>query len=164
MEKLNGITSAKTTNAEDSRPITPGARSIQENLYATLPRSLKSEILVKSVVEDRETQLQNMALTQSKSVSELSQIKSLSEFPIPDKIEKLISRSATNKTDTETEQQSLANSRPMSQASKRGMNDIYASLPRSLKDQLIVRTKVEANEEVLAARQALVESKSPVEP
>ena len=51
----------------------------------------------------------------------------------------------------------------MSQASKRGMNDIYASLPRSLTDQLIVRTKVEADEEVLAARQALVESKSPVE-
>ena len=43
------------------------------------------------------------------------------------------------------------------------MNDIYASLPRSLKDQLIVRTKVEADGEVLAARQALVESKSPVE-
>merc|ERR1719208_190404 len=43
------------------------------------------------------------------------------------------------------------------------MNDIYASLPRSLKDQLIVRTKVEENEEVLAQRQALVESKSPVE-
>ena len=42
-------------------------------------------------------------------------------------------------------------------------DDIYASLPRSLKDQLIVRTKVEENEEVLAARQALVESKSPVE-
>ena len=39
----------------------------------------------------------------------------------------------------------------------------HASLPRSLTDQLIVRTKVEADEEVLAARQALVESKSPVE-
>ena len=85
--------------------MSPGARSIQENLYATLPRSLKSEILVKSVVEDRETQLQNMALTQSKSVSELSQIKSLAEFPIPDNIERLISRSATNKTDMDTEQQ-----------------------------------------------------------
>ena len=37
----------------------------------------------------------------------------------------------------------------MSQASKKGgMNDIYASLPRSLKDQLIVRTKVEADGEV----------------
>jgi len=162
MEKLNGITSAKTTNVEDSRPITPGARSIQENIYATLPKSLKSEILVKSVVEDHDTQLQNMALTQSKSVSELSQIKSLSEFPLPDNIEKLITRSATNKTDT-SEQQSLADSRPMSQASRKGMNDIYASLPRSLKDQLIVRTKVEENEEVLAQRQALVESKSPVE-
>ena len=43
------------------------------------------------------------------------------------------------------------------------MSDIYASLPRSLKDQLIVRTKVEENVEVLAQRQALVESKSPVE-
>ena len=60
---------------------------------------------MKSVVEDRETQLQNMALTQSKSVSELSQIKSLAEFPIPDNIERLISRSATNKTDMDTEQQ-----------------------------------------------------------
>ena len=62
---------------------------------------------------------------------------------------------------------SLADSRPISRAttgSRKGLkDDIYASLPRSLKDQLIVRTKVEENEEVLAARQALVESKSPVE-
>ena len=87
-----------------SRPISPGARSIQENLYATLPRSLKSEILVKSVVEDRETQLQNMALTQSKSVSELSQVKSISDFPIPDRIEKLIHRSDTNQTKTPEQQ------------------------------------------------------------
>ena len=42
-------------------------------------------------------------------------------------------------------------------------DDMYASLPRSLKDQLIVRTKVEENEEVLQQRQALVESKSPAE-
>ena len=42
-------------------------------------------------------------------------------------------------------------------------DDMYASLPRSLKNQLIVRTKVEENEEVLEQRQALVESKSPAE-
>ena len=95
------------TNIFFRRPITPGARSIQENIYATLPKSLKSEILVKSVVEDHDTQLQNMALTQSKSVSELSQIKSLSEFPLPDNIEKLITRSATNKTDTSEQQRSV---------------------------------------------------------
>merc|ERR1719394_1296619 len=167
MERLNGMKSEKPVDVNDSRPISPGARSIQENLYATLPRSLKSEILVKSVVEDQETQMQNMALTQSKSVSELSQIKSLSEFPIPDRIENLInnrSDTTNNKNLNQTpEQLSLADSRPMSQASRRGMNDIYASLPRSLKDQLIVRTKVEENEEILAQRQALVESKSPVE-
>merc|ERR1719450_1761743 len=155
--------SEKPVDVNDSRPISPGARSIQENLYATLPKSLKSEILVKSVVEDPDRQLQNMALTQSKSVSELSQIKALSDFPIPENIEKLISRSATNNKTETPEQQSLADSRPISQASRRGLNDIYASLPRSLTDQLIVRTKVEADEEVLAARQALVESKSPVE-
>merc|ERR1719394_775926 len=164
MERLNGMKSEKPVDVNDSRPISPGARSIQENLYATLPKSLKSEILVKSVVEDPDRQLQNMALTQSKSVSELSQIKSLSDFPIPENIEKLISRSATNKKTETPEVQSLADSRPISQASRRGMQaDIYASLPRSLKDQLIVRTKVEENEEVLAQRQALVESKSPVE-
>merc|ERR1711899_666829 len=168
MEMLASSKPAHSVEDEETRPLSPGARSIQENLYATLPKALKSEILVKSCVEDPEVQLEHMALTQSKSVSELSQIKSISEFPIPDKIERLISRSATNTRMTDTsEQQSLADSRPVSRAttaSRKGLkDDIYASLPRSLKDQLIVRTKVEENEEVLAQRQALVESKSPVE-
>merc|ERR1712223_1501448 len=168
MEMLASSKTAHSVEDEESRPLSPGARSIQENLYATLPKALKSEILVKSCVEDPEVQLEHMALTQSKSVSELSQIKSISEFPIPDKIERLISRSATNTRMTDTsEQQSLADRRPVSRAttaSRKGLkDDIYASLPRSLKDQLIVRTKVEENEEVLAQRQALVESKSPVE-
>merc|ERR1711936_250286 len=116
MERLNGMKSDKPVDVNDSRPISPGARSIQENLYATLPKSLKSEILVKSVVEDPDRQLQNMSLTQSKSVSELSQIKTLSDFPIPENIEKLISRSATNNKTETPEQQSLADSRPISQA------------------------------------------------
>merc|ERR1712128_387126 len=120
--------------------------------------------LVKSCVEEPEIQAERQALTQSKSVSELSQIKSLSDIPIPDNIEKLISRAATNKTET-PEQQSIE-SRPVSRGSRRVAGfkeDMYASLPRSLKDQLIVRTKVEENEEVLHQRQALVESKSPAE-
>ena len=91
------------------RPLSPGTRSIQENLYASLPRSLKSELRVKSCVEDPSVQLQNMELTQSKSVSELSQIKSIADFPVPDKIERLISRSATNTklTDTSEQQRSV---------------------------------------------------------
>merc|ERR1719433_208177 len=168
MEMLASSKSAQPVEDEDTRPLSPGTRSIQENLYASLPRSLKSELRVKSCVEDPSVQLQHMELTQSKSVSELSQIKSIADFPVPDTIERLISRSATNTKLTDTsEQQSLADSRPISRAttgSRKGLkDDIYASLPRSLKDQLIVRTKVEENEEVLAQRQALVESKSPVE-
>merc|ERR1719433_969446 len=168
MEMLASSKSAQPVEDEDTRPLSPGTRSIQENLYASLPRSLKSELRVKSCVEDPSVQLQHMELTQSKSVSELSQIKSIADFPVPDTIERLISRSATNTKLTDTsEQQSLADSRPVSRAttaSRKGLkDDIYASLPRSLKDQLIVRTKVEENEEVLAQRQALVESKSPVE-
>merc|ERR1712142_189804 len=164
MEMLSGFMTPKENADEtDTRPITPGGRSITENMYATLPKSLKSELLVKSCVEDPEVQQERMALTQSKSVSELSQIKSLSEFPIPENIEKLISRTATNKNES-PEQQSI-DSRPVSRnMSVKGFkDDMYASLPRSLKDQLIVRTKVEENEEVLQQRQALVESKSPAE-
>ena len=93
------------------RPITPGGRSITENIYATLPKALKSELLVKSCVEEPEIQAERQALTQSKSVSELSQIKSLSDIPIPDNIEKLISRAATNKTETPEQQRSVLISR-----------------------------------------------------
>merc|ERR1711887_372925 len=111
MEMLTGFMTPKENADEtDIRPITPGGRSITENMYATLPKSLKSELLVKSCVEDPEIQQERMALTQSKSVSELSQIKSLSDIPIPENIEKLISRTATNKTES-PEQQSL-DSRP----------------------------------------------------
>ena len=61
-----------------------------QDIYATLPKSLKSEVLVRSRVEDPEVQRQRRELTQSKSVSELAQVKSLSDFPIPANIEKLI--------------------------------------------------------------------------
>eukprot|EP00092_Neocalanus_flemingeri_P008461 GFUD01009118.1.p1 GENE.GFUD01009118.1~~GFUD01009118.1.p1 ORF type:complete len:1981 (+),score=531.91 GFUD01009118.1:270-6212(+) len=164
MERLSGFRTPKQ-ETDEIRPITPGSRSITESMYATLPKSLKNELLVKSCIEDPEIQQERRALTQSKSVSELSQIKSLSEIPIPENIEKLISRAATNKTET-PEQQSLADSRPVSRGSRSVAGfkeDMYASLPRSLKDQLIVRTKVEENDEVLHQRQALVESKSPAE-
>ena len=43
------------------------------------------------------------------------------------------------------------------------MEDIYASLPRSLKSELRVRTKVEEDEEELKRRQNLVQSKSPAQ-
>merc|ERR1711963_353780 len=56
-------------------------------------------------------------------------------------------------------------SRPPTSLSGKGLQaELYATLPRSLTEQqLLVRTKVEESAEVLQARQALVESKSPLE-
>ena len=55
--------------------------------FLSIPESLKSELLVKSKVEDPETVAKNREIVKTKSVSELSQIKDLSDIPIPDGIE-----------------------------------------------------------------------------
>ena len=78
------------------RPVTPSNLSLQGNIYATLPKSLKAELLVSSVVEDPLLAAERIQLTSSKSVSELSQIRSLADFPLPENIERLMSRAATN--------------------------------------------------------------------
>ena len=46
--------------------------------------------MVRSRIEDPEIQSQRRQIAQSKSVSELSQIQNLGEFPIPTTIEKLM--------------------------------------------------------------------------
>merc|ERR1712233_236494 len=119
-------------------------------------KSLKAELLVGSVVEDPEVVAQRMQITSSKSVSELSQVRSLSDFPIPENLERLMSRSATNHS--EPAEQS---SRPPTSFSSKGLQaEIYASLPRSLTEQqLLVRTKVE-DPTVLIERQQLQQTKS----
>ena len=64
--------------------------SIQENIYATLPKSLKSEVLVRTRVEDPEILKSRQEIVQSKSVGELAQMASLADFPLPTPIENLI--------------------------------------------------------------------------
>ena len=53
----------------------------------SIPSSLKSELIVTSVVENPEIVARNKELIKNKSVSELSQIRDIAEFPIPEKIE-----------------------------------------------------------------------------
>ena len=73
-------------------------RSLGGNIYATLPKSLKSELVVRSRVEDPEVQEERKKLTESKSVSELAAITKLSEFPLPANIEKLIGKATATTT------------------------------------------------------------------
>ena len=66
-------------------------------MYANLPASLKTELLVKSEVEgDEEILKKRQELILSKSPSELSEIRALEDFPIPEFVENL---SAKMKTD-----------------------------------------------------------------
>ena len=74
-----------------------------ENIYATLPKSLtEKQLLVKARMEDPEIQKSRKETTENKSVAELSQIHSMSDFPIPTTIETLIEKgrkSAQGQTD-----------------------------------------------------------------
>ena len=61
-------------------------------IYHTLPRSLKKEVLVRSKIEDPQTQQLRAETVKSKSVHELSEIKSIDEFPLPSTVENFVAR------------------------------------------------------------------------
>ena len=147
---LERLMQARAVNTEPKAPMTPA--KIQENIYATLPKSLKSEVLVRARVESPEVQKNRYELTQSKSVSELAQVRNLAEFPLPTPVENLIHGKTALKLPMPGEQ---------TESSSHG-HDIYASLPRSLKKEVLVRARNE-DEEVMKERQAIVNSKTPAE-
>jgi len=152
------------------------AQSIQSTLHATLPRSLsEKQLLVRSRVEHADILAERRALVESKCVSELSQLSSFHDIPVPSTLsrffrksmEKLDSLAHSFKSFSTTD---LAATAAISEdgmvrlASRRSLHsDLYASLPRTLKEQVLVRTKVEEDEAVLRERQTLVQSRSPAE-
>ena len=69
-----------------------------------MPDSLKSQLLVKSKVEKPEVQKERAELVSSKSVSELSQVTTLSDFPIPTTLERMISKSKGDLTNGSSSQ------------------------------------------------------------
>merc|ERR1711971_404337 len=144
-------------------------QSLSQGMYASLPHHFTMELAVKTVEQEPDLVAERRELLASKSVSELSQVKSLADFPVPDIVQRAFHKSvgslSGNKAAQDPSKASAASSRPPTSLSGKGLQaEIYASLPRSLTEQqLLVRTKVEESAEVLQARQALVESKSPLE-
>jgi hypothetical protein len=61
----------------------------KETLYEKLPASLKAEVMVRAKDTDQEKSKQRQELIRSKSPHELSQITSLSAFPVPSPISNL---------------------------------------------------------------------------
>ena len=68
-------------------------QSLSQSLYGSLPRSLKQDLLVKATMEDPDVLAERRAVVASKSVSELSQITSISDFPIPSTLSKAFHKS-----------------------------------------------------------------------
>ena len=71
--------------SEDTRPL-------KDKMYDTLPKSMKTELLVKVRDEDPEIQKQRQELTRSKSPVELSQMSTISDFPVPTTFEKMLQK------------------------------------------------------------------------
>ena len=62
-----------------------------EDMYNTLPRSLKTEVLVASkIIDDPEVLQARQELIKTKTPKELSVISGLDDFPLPTKIETLV--------------------------------------------------------------------------
>merc|ERR1712038_1003850 len=143
-------------------------QSLSQGMYASLPRHFTMELAVKTVEQEPDLVAERRELLASKSVSELSQVKSLADFPVPDVVQRVFHKSLGSLGGNKGAQDSSkenGSSRPPTSLSGKGLQaELYATLPRSLTEQqLLVRTKVEESAEVLQARQALVESKSPLE-
>ena len=97
------------------------------------------------------------AMVQSKSVSELSQISGLSDLPIPTKVEKFLTnarkksqeglRKKLSKSETKTTQET----QPVDyyQFSPMAIHDnIYSTLPKSMKIEVMVKSKVQLPSDV----------------
>ena len=77
-------------------------------MYASLPRSLKTELQTNSrVIEDPELVAQRQEMIRSRTPKQLSQINNLDEFPIPTRIETLIKANKRSLKSTASKESSL---------------------------------------------------------
>ena len=139
-----------------------------KSLQKLVPDSLHTQkLLVVSKFEDAETLRQRRNTVQSRSVSELSQISSLSDFPIPEKLEKLMTLKRKQQMVKSKSGENLSKRSPKdySHLSPMAIHDtIYSTLPRSMKSELLVKAQVAkgggAASHKVKARKELVEAKS----
>merc|ERR1719507_878731 len=130
-------------------------QGLKETIYETLPRSMReTQLITNSKFEEDEERLkERQELTRTKSPTELSQISSMSDFPIPTPVENLLKKKSEQ---TETA------SPPVPARKKEKKEGIYDSIPASLKSELMVKT-VEQNQELVAERQETIRTHTPAQ-
>merc|ERR1711990_737580 len=153
--KLTATSSSKrpAPAAPIERPSSP--QSFKETIYETLPRSMReTQLITNSKFEEDEERLkERQELTRTKSPTELSQISSMSDFPIPTPVENLLKKKSEQ---TETA------SPPVPARKKEKKEGIYDSIPASLKSELMVKT-VEQDQELVAERQETIRTHTPAQ-
>merc|ERR1712142_1288156 len=127
------------------------------------------DLLVKSVVEDPDVLAERRAIVASKNVSELSQITSFSDIPVPASLSRAFHKSMERLSGfgkTKDEADSIRTSSAMEESpmtmprTKKELQEaVYRTLPQSLTQPCIVRSKVE-DPSVLLERQQLQQTKS----
>ena len=101
--------------------------------------------------EDPEVQRERAELVKSKSPTELSQMTSLSDFPLPSTIEQYVRPARSSKEPGAVERKKRFRDKQRSLSAK----NLYDSLPRGLKTDLLVKSRME-DPEVQKARAQLV--------
>merc|ERR1712025_1293487 len=130
-------------------------------IYDTLPASLtETKLMTKSVVEEPEVQAARAEVVKSKSVAELSQITTISDFPVPETIENLFSnKTVDRKQYAPAERRKKIKEQTQSKSTQSLSQGMYASLPRHFTMELAVKT-VEQEPDLVAERRELLASKS----
>merc|ERR1711962_1695563 len=137
--------------------------------FNTLPRSLREQNIVTAVKEnlDPEELARNQELTRSKTPAELSQITSLSEFPVPDNIKSFLTWEKKEEEETEekkeTKKRRHSESEPEEPVGPPEPFSLYATLPRSLRETKLVTVVKEEDQEVVQANQELVQTHTPAQ-
>ena len=98
-KNIEGLLQKKPeVSSEAAGPTPPPRRFRREDLYESLPASLKTEVLVKSKFEtDEELLKRRQELTRSKSPAQLSEMHGIEDFPIPTFVENLSKKLETAK-------------------------------------------------------------------
>ena len=142
-----------------------------KSLTKLVPDSLHSQkLLVVSKFEDADTLQLRQQIVQSRSVSELSQISGLSDFPVPEKLEKLMTlkRKKEQKLEDTLDTSAKPEGKDYSHLSPMALHDtLYSTLPRSMKSELRVTSRItsvkdssDAATDKIQTRRDLVSSKS----
>merc|ERR1712088_1298796 len=163
---IQNLTASKKTMAEPTiekpKIDTEDKEKGSFKIYDTLPASLtETKLMTKSVVEEPEVQAARAEVVKSKSVAELSQITTISDFPVPETIENLFSNKTVDRKQyaPAERRKKIKEQQTKSKSTQSLSQGMYASLPRHFTMELAVKT-VEQEPDLVAERRELLASKS----